>query len=162
MIMMSSEFEQIKTIKILYYTYIRSHLEYVSQVWNPVYDIYINQIERIQKRFLRYLQFRLKKFMSNYSARCRKFHILPHKESRRAADLSYLLDIASSSIDCPELLGQLRLRTPTLSVRSPNLLHIPRVCSIYRQNSYLIRSCRCYNEMAREVDIDLFNTSSTT
>lgn len=67
MIMMSSEFEQIKTIKILYYTYIRSHLEYVSQVWNPVYDIYINQIERIQKRFLRYLQFRLKKFMSNYS-----------------------------------------------------------------------------------------------
>lgn len=156
---MSSQFQSIKTLKILYCAYVRSHLEYASQVWNPSYGIYINRIEGIQRKFLRYLQYRTNIYLPDYSARCKKQHLLPLHERRRIADISYLLSLANGTIDCPELLGQLGLRTSSNALRKPNLLHIPTARSNYRQNSFLIRACRCYNSMSKNVDLDLFNMS---
>ena len=159
-IRMSAEFEMVKTFKILYCAFVRSHLEYVSQVWNPSYNTYITRIEGIQKRFLRYLQFRIKSYIPSYSTRCKKFHILPLSKRRSIADLSYLLNIANGKVDCPELLGRLGLRTPAARLRHPNLLYVPTAKTNYKNNSYVIRASRCFNVLAREVDIDLFNTSS--
>uniref|UniRef100_A0A2H1VTZ4 SFRICE_031087 n=1 Tax=Spodoptera frugiperda TaxID=7108 RepID=A0A2H1VTZ4_SPOFR len=34
------------------------YLEYCSQVWNPKFNVYIDRLESIQKKFLRYIQFR--------------------------------------------------------------------------------------------------------
>lgn len=159
---MSSQFQSLKTFKILYCAYVRSHLEYASQVWNPSYGVYINRIEGIQRKFLRYLQYRTNVYLPDYSARCKKQHLLPLHERRRIADLSYLLSLANGTIDCPELLGQLGLRTPSNALRKPNLLQIPRTRSNYRQNSFLIRACRCYNSISKNVDLDIFNMSVLT
>lgn len=48
-----NKFRQMSTYMTLYNTYIRSIVEYCSAIWNPHYDIYIHNIERIQKRFTR-------------------------------------------------------------------------------------------------------------
>lgn len=156
----SSDFNSIKTLKILYCAFVRSNLEYVSQVWNPNYNIYISRIERIQERFIRYLQFKVKTYLPDYIKRCQKFHILPLYERRLIADLAYLLNIANASIDCPELLGYVGLRVPCASLRRHCMLQVPGVNTNYRQNSYLLRASRCFNEIARQQDIDLFNTSA--
>ncbi|XP_063915741.1 uncharacterized protein LOC135131821 [Zophobas morio] len=47
------EFGDIETLKLLYFTYCRSCLEYASVIWSPVYNIHISSLERIQRRFLK-------------------------------------------------------------------------------------------------------------
>lgn len=157
---MSVDFNSIKTLKILYCAYVRSNLEYASQVWNPVYDIYSTRIEGIQKRFLRYLQFRIKTYLSGYVNRCRKFHMLPLYERRHIADLVYLLKIANGSVDCPELLNRIGIRVPFASLRRPCDLYVPGGRTNYRKNSYLIRVSSSFNKLCKDCDVDLFNTSA--
>ena len=156
---LSSEFSNIKTFKILYCAFVRSHLEYASQVWNPMYDVYIKRIENIQKRFLRYIEYRCHGHEQDYLSRCRKHHLLPLSNRRQIADIAYLLNIANGSVDCSELLGKLMLTTPMKNVRKPNLLHVPVTKSNYRGNSYMLRAGKLFNSVCGVHDIDLFCTS---
>lgn len=155
----SSEFKSIKTIKILYCSFVRSHLEYGSQVWNPNYNIYINRLESIQRKFLRYVQFRTKVYLPNYPKRCKKFHILPLFERRNIADLVFLFKVMNGLADTPELVSKIGLRVPSTFLRRFHLLDTHAAKTTYRQNSYLIRASRAYNSACGEVDIDLCNTS---
>lgn len=156
---MSAEFSDLKIIKILYCAFVRSLLEYASQVWNPCYEVYTSRLEGIQKRFLRYLQYRAKIFLPDYLTRCRKFHFLPLYERRNIADLSYLCSIANGTVDCPELLELVGLRT-SRALRNPNTLYVPRVRTNYRQNAFIIRACNSFNLLTKENDeIDVFNTA---
>jgi hypothetical protein len=36
------EFSDVDTLKLLYFTYVRSRLEYASIVWSPMYGVIIN------------------------------------------------------------------------------------------------------------------------
>jgi hypothetical protein len=49
----AKEFGDVVTLKLLYITYVRSKLEYASLVWSPIHNIYIAQLERVQRRFLK-------------------------------------------------------------------------------------------------------------
>lgn len=159
---MSAEFTSIKTFKILYCAYVRSHLEYASQVWNPCYEVYSSRLESIQKRFLRYLQYRARIFLPDYNTRCRKFHFLPLSKRREIADLTYLLNIANGAVDCPELLEQIGLRTNCAALRKPNTLHVPTVSTNYRQNSFLVRAGGSFNSLVKaDKEIDLFATKTS-
>lgn len=51
-------FRSMNTYKLLYFTYIRSILEYNSQIWSPCYDKYIKQLERVQNCFTRHLSYK--------------------------------------------------------------------------------------------------------
>ncbi|CAB3243345.1 unnamed protein product [Arctia plantaginis] len=157
----SADFKNIKTIKILYCSLVRSHLEYCSQVWNPMYNVYIDRIERIQRRFLGYIQYRCSCYLPDYVTRCKKFHILPLIERRKIADLSFLFGIMRGAVDSSELVSKIALNVPTAHLRGFNLLHVPIVDSKYRQNSYMIRASRMYNAACRSVDIDIFSSSVT-
>ena len=55
----SKNFKKIETLKILYYAFVRSHLEFGSLVWNPASKSLSEKVETIQKRFLRYLYYKL-------------------------------------------------------------------------------------------------------
>lgn len=157
----SKEFSNIKTLKILYCTYVRSNLEYASQVWNPCYVTYINRIETLQKKFIRFLCYRLKeRYNSNiYYELCRKHHLLPLVKRREISDITFLLKLASGSIDCPSLLSRISLKVPTRNLRQNELLHLPTASSNYKQNSYLWRASKNFNNINKSgLDLDLFNT----
>jgi hypothetical protein len=47
------EFSDVDMLKLLYFTYVRSRLEYASTVWSPMYSIHISSLERVQRRFLK-------------------------------------------------------------------------------------------------------------
>lgn len=47
------DFSNLDSIKILYYAYVRSTLEYGSIIWIPIYQVHIDQIESVQRRFLK-------------------------------------------------------------------------------------------------------------
>ena len=51
-------FRDIRTFKILYCALIRSHMEFGVLVWNPVQKKHSDAMEKIQRRFLRYVYLR--------------------------------------------------------------------------------------------------------
>lgn len=158
----SADFTDVKTLKILYCTYVRSKLEYASQIWSPAYATYILRIEALQKKFMRFICHRLKEHYCSdkYFDLCRKHHLLPLADRREIADLVYLFKIASGTIDCPSLLSRVSLRVPTRHLRQSELLHLPSVSRNYKQNAFLWRVSKNFNNLIRSgVDVDLFCTS---
>lgn len=155
----SKPFRNMKTIKILYCAYVRSHLEYASQIWNPQYDLYIGRLERIQKKFVRYLGFKFKLPSMDYNKRCVKLHLLPLKLRRDINDVIFLVKTFRGQVDCPDLLNKLGLRIPTRRTRSRPLLSIPRSNSNYRHNTFVIRAAETYNRLCSNTGVDLFYSS---
>lgn len=86
----TKDFKQIRTLKILFCSLVRSQLEYASQVWNPQYDKYIDILERSQKKILRYVNYKAKLRSSGYEESCNHHHLLPLQKRREAADLTLL------------------------------------------------------------------------
>jgi hypothetical protein len=156
----STHFTQAKTLKVLYCSYVRSKLEYASQIWNPCYNTYSDRIERIQQKFIKHLCFKLKCPYSstNYISICKRHHLVPLKQRREIADIIYLLNITNGVTDCPELLRKLNFNTPTRSKRHHPPISISSASSNYRQNSFLNRASRNLNKLTEEIDIDIFNS----
>lgn len=156
-----ASFNKVKTFKILYCTFVRSVLEYASQVWNPHYETYIVRIERIQMKFIKYLCYRLKiPYKSdNYLFLCKKFHLLPLSKRREIADLTYLLKITSNSVDSSELLSKINIQGHSKVLRFNPPINVPKVITNYRKNSYLLRASNNFNDLCKRYDIDLFCTS---
>ncbi|KAJ0173127.1 hypothetical protein K1T71_011303 [Dendrolimus kikuchii] len=152
----SSQFSNVKVLKILYGSLVRSLLEYASQAWNPMYDVYVNRIESIQRGFLRFFEFKCKVSDNHYEARCLRHHILPLHKRRQIADIVMLSKIAQSKIDSPYLLSKICLKVPTRRFRNPIQLFVSRISSYYRANSYFNRMSNNYNLLAVTHDIDLF------
>jgi hypothetical protein len=48
------DFRDPYTLKSLYRSLIRPKLEYASCVWNPFYDVCVDRMEGVQRRFIRY------------------------------------------------------------------------------------------------------------
>ncbi|CAG9134857.1 unnamed protein product [Plutella xylostella] len=159
LIRVSKPFRSMKTIKILYCAYVRSHLEYASEIWNPRYNMYIDRLERVQRRFTRFLGFKFKLPRLPYEQRCTKLHLLPLYVRRDISDVLFLAKILRGIIDSPEILSKIALRVPYHLTRKRPLLHVPSANCNYRQNSFLVRACNTYNRIFTESEIDLFCSS---
>jgi len=51
----TSDFRSLDSVKLLYFFLVRPHLEYCSGVWSPTYYCHVRDIERVQRKFLRYI-----------------------------------------------------------------------------------------------------------
>lgn len=161
---LGAQFTSAKIFKVLYCAYVRSILEYCSQVWNPRYKIYINRLETIQTKFMRFLQFKTKVYDPDYETRCRRHHILPLEERRRIADIVLYSKIAQSEVDSSYLLSLLCLRVPPRPImresRQSSRLGVPRGGTNYRRNAFFIRAASSFNALADFPELDIFNTST--
>jgi hypothetical protein len=153
-----SQFTNLKIAKILYCSYVRSNLEYCSQVWNPRYGVYINRLESVQRKFLRYLNYKCKGPENSYHARCKKHHMLPLFERRRIVDITTLVKLAQCCIDSSHLLSLMNFRVPNRNTRQRYTLSAPTCTTNYRQNSFLVRSVNTFNSMVDTVTLDIFNS----
>lgn len=158
---LSKCFNNAKTLKILYCTFVRSQLEYASQIWNPRYHKYIDRIENIQRRFIKYLCFHQKipYHSIDYLRLCKKYHLLPLKDRREIADFLYVLKIFNNYIDSPELLSKFHFNVPQKLFRNNPPLRVPLASTNYRQNSFIIRAGRQFNNICKQYDFDPFTTS---
>lgn len=147
----------------IYNSIIRSILEYCSPVWNPVYEVHSNRLERIQKRFLYHVAYNDNKcrVLDSYSSRLQYYRMTPLHTRRKAADVVFLYKIVSGLIDCPELLNRLKFSVPRASSRLHNrhTFKLPQSKTNLGQHSPIYRMCNSYNKI--DHDYDLFFGSLT-
>lgn len=149
-------FSDTMCIKQLYFSYVRSILEYSSTVWNPHYLTYINDIEKVQDKFIKYINYKNHYYSKSYSE-SRVYHNLMSLQKRRSLlDMTFLHGLCTGYIDCPELTGRvLSFSTPKYRTRHTNakLFAISQASTNYARFSIVNRLQRNYNKEFNTTDI---------
>lgn len=148
-IRVTKNFKMAKSLKILYCSLVRSQLEYASQVWNPQYNLYIDQIEKNQRKFLRFLNYKFRiNTNHDYTVDCKHHHMLPLSLRREAADLTYLHNLVLGRHDSSELLSKIKFRVPFRANLRRNYLtlHVESPITNYRQNFFFNRVAIDFNK----------------
>ena len=61
------DFKNSKSLLSLYYAYIYSKLNFASSIWSPSSITYINRLERVQNKFLRFLSYKFNFPIENHN-----------------------------------------------------------------------------------------------
>nr|CAH7756779.1 unnamed protein product [Callosobruchus chinensis] len=157
----SRDFTHSKVTRILYNACVLSKLEYGRLVWNPCYVTTCESIEKLQKRFLKYLSFREDGIYpavgTPYAELLLRHNFVSLDNRRKVHSLVFLFKLLNNSHDCPELLERLNFNCPKFSTRNAYTfyLNVPRTNLLLHSPMYSM--CKCCNDMQERVDI--FNTS---
>ena len=124
-------FSKISTFKLLYNAFVRSKLDYGSVVWNKQFSSWSNDVEKVQKRFLRYLYYRSHKVYPNYkngiiptTSLQKEFSIISLKDRRVRNDILFLFKLFQNKIDCPQILNSINFRVNAKSTRQKNVFAV--------------------------------------
>lgn len=151
------EFDNIQSLKCLYYTLVRTILEYASTVWSPSYQIHIESIEKVQNRFLRYMSYKTGIPAIEFSATQARvqFNIQKLSTRRNHADVVLIYKIMNNVIKCSDLLSRFALSVPVRSTRSIQMFAVSFHRCNYGKSSPISR----ITAVANNVQIDFFSNS---
>ena len=133
-------------IKCLYNCLVRSVLEYNSVIWCPSYN-YIQQLESVQNKFVKFLLYKYKIPYRDISRTVRLQLVgLETLEKRREKALTiFLFKIYNNLIDCPELLSRILINIPVRRTRNRQLFVQSYHRTNYGQRCFIDRLARNYN-----------------
>lgn len=150
------KFSKVSTYKQLYYTYVRSILEYASPVWNPYYDIYTDAIERVQRKFTRIVCFKFKIQHDSYEMRLKKLNMISLFNRRLMTDELLLFKILNG-LAKTTLANSINTYMPIRQTRFTPIFYIPTSHTNIEYYSVALRIQRQHIEYFS--DINLFNIS---
>ena len=120
------EFRDLGTLNSLYFSLVRSLLEFGSVVWSPNYRSHVERIERIQKSYSRYALWRYGfVVLPPYSSRCKLLGLESLYNRRSIANCLFIFDVLSGKVKSPDLLQRVGILVPARPLRSSNFLHVP-------------------------------------
>jgi hypothetical protein len=124
-----------KTIVTIYNAIVKSVLSYGCVLWNPSQHYLVNELERVQRHLIRYLCFKcgLKRDCYTYEELCQKFEIPTLQQYRISLGLNFLYNLIHNKIQCSELLKQLRIHVPSVSIRNNSVFAIPAARTDYKK-----------------------------
>lgn len=101
-------FRNVKALTSIYNTHVRSHLEYASVIWNPIYGVHSDKIESVQKQFVLYALRRTVRRDSEYRLppyplRCSTLNLESLSRRRTNSCIFFVFDVLSGNIDAPHL-----------------------------------------------------------
>ena len=130
-----------KFLANMYKMFVRPHLEYCIQVWNPMYQGDINKMEKIQNRFSKLL--RQGSTMSP-DERNRTLGITSHETRRLRGDLIYIYKLYNSE----------ELFRPSTELRTrgnSKKLAIPSSRIDVRKHSFTVRNVAAWNQLPNDI-----------
>lgn len=149
------KFKKVETSKLLYFTYVRSGLEYGTPIWNPYYRVHIDSIEKVQRRFSRTL-FRRFHFIpeKHYSMRYMRLDMLSLEERRTLTDELALYKIHPGKI-ITHLNHALRYNDQSRFTRQNNdVFYLPFVTTNVEYYSPMLRMQRNHDLAFNRLDLN--------
>lgn len=141
-----------ETQRILYLAYVRSRLEFASTIWNPAAQIYVDDIESIQKQFVIYLlenranatSYRL----APYENRCKQLKFQSLEARRTVADAVLAFEVFKGHITDDLISSKFvhNVSAYNFRISTSRLLVEPRHSSEYLANQPIDRMIRLVNE----------------
>ena len=151
-------FNDVKLLKVLYNSYVRSSLDYCSSVWCPSSKLMIDKIERVQKRFVKHLCFHsnINYSSDDYVSLCNHFQLTTLNNRRKVADMVLFYKILHSRINCFSLVSKVLLNVPTRRTRHTNVFATAKKCRLLlRKNDFVPRCVSLANSLKT---FDFFNS----
>jgi len=131
----TKQFSTASCLCTLYFSLVRSILEYGVVVWHPYLSKDELRLERVQDKFLSYIAYIMKIVHPphDYSL-LRSMLEIPLLSSRRHdADEHFITSLLDGTIDAPDLLSNISLRIPSFS-RNHSLFQVPTHNTSYGHN----------------------------
>lgn len=157
----SKPFQSLLTLKILYYSFVRSILDFGCVVWHPLFKKQINRIEKVQKKFIKVLNYRNYRKKESYESSLSYYRLLSLNNRRKQFDLVFLHKLLNNKIDSPDLLSKInfltRIRFPLRASRTVDTFVPPRFKRKYTRNCFFHRCLDMYNREFSQ--FDLFNSN---
>lgn len=155
------EFTNTDLIKLLFFAFVRSSLEYGAIVWSPHYNLHIRHLESVQRRLLKYLSFRVDGVYPPvgfpHSELLARHKVETMQDRKIRSQIIFLYKLLRNDIDCTTLLEQINFTVPRLESRTQSTFYLPRSRTNINKFSPLHDMCTNYNERSNRVD--LFNCS---
>ena len=156
----SKNFKHTSSLLVLFYALVRSHLEFANTIWLPVHKTDIQGLERIQKRFLRFLYYKDFGYY-DYSVTYKELVLgyeLTTLEVRRDLTLMLLLrDLLNGRINSPYLLEKINIYAPSRTYRTQDLFQTKTYRTAHGASLPLNRCMQLYNTLNNiDSSIDIF------
>ena len=141
------DFDNLRAINVLYCSLVRSVIEYASVLWSPSAVLLREMVEKVQRRHLRYINFRLGIPIDslNYDDLQRLLGLTTLKIRRERLDLSFLYNLVNGVTDCPALLQLINFSVPARALRCATTFRVEHCRTDYRAQSPLNRICEAAN-----------------
>lgn len=153
----SHDLNDAKTLKILYFAFSRSKLEYASLVWQSGYNTHNDKLENVQRRFLKFLNLKTEgtypPIGTPQNQLLEKFDITSLLERRESSALHFLDKIMQNKIDCSEILNQLNFYVPRINSRHSRNFYLAAPRTNVLKFSPLFNICNTYETHCSELDI---------
>lgn len=157
-------FSNPSTLIKLYNSYVRSHLEYLSTVWNPFYAYQSQHLEIVQNKFLRQLFYFDKRapimpslpYVSISILRIH-YNVLTLECRRKQMDLIVLFNLIHNKIKCSELLELINFNVPGRLTRNKDVFFLPFSATNFFSNLPVYR----LHKIGNECTLDIFNCNKS-
>ncbi|KAJ3643854.1 hypothetical protein Zmor_026539 [Zophobas morio] len=156
------DFYNTQALVVLFNTLVRSRLEYCSLAWFPYYQYQINNLEKVQRRFLKYLYVKQERVWPERNVAQKllldKFHFNCLFSRRIMHAITFIYKLINNLVKCGEFLAQVKFHVPrinsrfaiTLYVKTPRT-NIGRKAPLYVISYYL-------NKIEKFGEFDIFNS----
>lgn len=156
----TSRFHDRNAIVTLYYAFVRSKLEYSSVVWDPHEQKYSLMLERVQRKFARYL---FKKMHGYYPYLYPSLFVAGMvgintlELRRKCALLMHYYLLLNNRIDNPTALARCALSAPEQRLRAPRLFAAPLVRTQTTRYAPTTQALNLLDALiAQKPDVDIF------
>ena len=154
----SKNFHNIQTFKKLYLSLVRSNLEYGSVIWAPHYNFHIDRIEAVQRKFIKYLQYKLPLQISDYQTYLSYLGLSTLIVRREYSAINFVFKLLNNYIDASEIISLVKFHVPQYHARKVPLFSISKAKTnylLFSPMNTILGSCNKYCDQ-----VDFFKSRS--
>lgn len=154
-------FSNLESLKVLYFSFIRSKLEYAVLIWSPIYQCACALVESVQRKCLKFIFFKVNGFYPqrgiDNAILLSAANMISLRERRRCIAVSFLFNLLHNNIDCPSLVSKISVVVPRLNSRTINCFYNPFCRTNIMRKSPIYILCDTFNDIAHLCDINYDN-----